>query len=244
MPKKVPTNNKQLNKDRALLSKMLKAKYNRFPPPFDANPVFTRKFRYQAQASESKDGDYITMASLQNLQFIQDNTQSAGMGYFSAVRLRRVEIWANASSSNTMNSISLDWLSNDAPNKQIAATGNSIDPAHLDLKPPKLSAAGRWYAGQLLAQNTPTSIVASTPYAFAIQTSAAGAICEITLDFTLFDYDTLNNPFAVTSTGSAQTYSLVTNSYLDNTSVSLGNGTKNWLVQHMVNVSPGYIVSW
>jgi hypothetical protein len=235
---------KQVKKDRALLSKMLREKDSRIPPPFNANPVFTRKFRYQAAASENKDGDYITMGSLQALQFIQGTNTSAS-GYFSSIKLRQVEVWANASGTNTLNSISLDWLSPDSPNQQIAATGNTLDPAHIKVRPPKNSAAGRWYAGQLLAQNTPTTIVNSTPYAFAIQTSAAGAIVEITLDFTIFDYDSLNNQFSmVTPAAGVTLYTIVTNQYLDNTSVSLGSGTKNWAVQHMVNVGAGYVSTW
>lgn len=221
---------------------MLRERNASFPAPFVANPVFTRKFRFQAVSSEAKDADYVTMASLQNLQFIPTSGTTA-LGAFSAIRLKSVEVWGNASGANTLNTISLDWLSPDAPNKEIAVIGNTVQPAHLKVKPPKYAAAYRWYAGQLLAQNTPTSIVASTPYAFAIQSSTAGAMIEVTVDFTLFDDDTLNNPFAVVCSGGT-TGTLTTNNYLDNTSVSLGNGTKNWSSQNMSNFAAGYVSAW
>jgi hypothetical protein len=240
MPPK--SSSKQLKKDRALLSKMINERDTRFPPPFNSNPIFTRKFRYQCVNAEVKDQDYVTMASLQNLQYIPTSA-TAALGYFSAVRLKQVEIWANASVANTMNTISIDWLSNDGPNRQIAATGNTLEPAHLKVRPPKSCAAGRWYAGQLLAQNTPTSIVATTPYAFAIQSQQSGAICEITVDYTLFDTDSLNNPFALVCAG-ATAGNLTTNAYLDNTSVSLGNGTKNWSLLYLIEYAAGYVSAW
>jgi hypothetical protein len=213
-----------------------------FPGKYLANPVFRRKFRYQAQASESKDQDYVTMGSLQALMLIP-NSATAGGGAFSAIRLRSVEVWADSSATNTLSTIGLDWLSPDAPNTQVNATGNSFRPAHFKAIPPKNSAAGRWYAGQLLAQNTPTSIYSSTPYAFALISTVAGAICEIDLEFTFIDSDSLNNPFGITLTGGlANTLSY--NNYLDNTSVSLGNGTKNWLIQGVANACNGYVATW
>jgi hypothetical protein len=219
-------------------------KSSMFPGPYVQSPVFRRKLRYQAQGTESKDADYVTMASLQNLLYIQSNSSTVANGYFSAIRLNSVEVWADSVNSNSFTTIGLDWLSPDAPNKQTNATGNSFRPAHFKVKPPKECAAGKWYAGQLLAQGTPTSIVASSPYAFALLTSQSGAILEIDLSFTVFEYDTLNNPFVVTTAGGGQANTLTYNSYLDNTSVSLGNGTKNWLIQGVVNISPGYVSSW
>jgi hypothetical protein len=215
---------------------------SRFPGPYVMNTVFRKKFRYQSQASETKDADYITMGSLQNLMAVTSSGTS-GAGLFSAVRLRAVEIWADSSATNNLSTIGLDWLSPDAPNKQINATGNSFQPAHIRAVPPKNSAAGRWYAGQLPAQGTPTSIVNSTPYAFSIISNVSGAIIEIDLEFTIFDYDSLNNPFALTLTG-GQSNTVPYNAYLDNTSVSLGNGTKNLLIQGVANTFTGYISSW
>jgi hypothetical protein len=215
---------------------------SRFPGPYVMNPVFRKKFRFQAQTNESKDADYVTMASLQNLMCLV-TSGTTGYGFFSAVRLRAVEIWADSSSSNNLSTIGIDWLSPDAPNQQINATGNSFQPAHIRAVPPKNSAAGRWYAGQLLAQNTPTSIVSTSPYAFSIVTNISGTIVEIDLEFTMFDYDTLNNPFSCTLTG-GQSGTVAYNSYLDNTSVSLGNGTKNLLILGVSNVTTSYISSW
>lgn len=207
-----------------------------------SNPVFRRKIRYQAQNSESKDADYVTMGALQALMFIP-NSATAGGGAFSAIRLRSVEVWADSSATNTLSTIGLDWLSPDAPNSQVNATGNSFRPAHFKAIPPRNSAAGRWYAGQLLAQNTPTSIVTTTPYAFSLISTVAGAICEIDLEFTWFDYDSLNNPFGMILSGAVANV-LQFNSYLDNTSVSLGNGTRNWLVQGVASTAAGYVAAW
>jgi hypothetical protein len=214
---------------------------SRFPGKYVANPVFRRKFRYQAQAAETKDQDYVTMGSLQNLMYI-GLTGTTGYGVLSAIRLKSVEVWADSSATNTLTTIGLDWLSPDAPNKQVSSTGNSFTPAHFKAIPPKESAASRWYAGQLLAQNTPTSIVASTPYAFGL-IAPAGAVCEVDLEFTLFDNDALNNPFSVIGSGISAGVFYV-NSYLDNTSVSLGNGTKNWLIQGLAAVEPAYVSAW
>jgi hypothetical protein len=214
------------------------AEKNEFPGRYVANPVFRRKFRYQAQASETKDSDYVTMGSLQNLQYVAYSA-TGGSCLFSAVRLRSVEVWADSSATNTLSTIGLDWLSADSPNKQVNATGNAMHPAHFKVRPPKGSIADRWTAIQLPVpgvSGTPNA----TPYAFALISSVAGAICDVELEFTLFDYDTLNNPPTVVTAGA--TLGLVyTNSYLDNTSVSCGSGTKNWLVQGMANTLPAYI---
>jgi hypothetical protein len=210
-----------------------------FPSRYIANPIFRRKFRYQAQASESKDADYVTMGSLQNLMGIL-LSGTTGTTLFSAVRLRSVEVWADSSATQTLSTIGLDWLSSDTPNTQVNATGNAFRPAHFKAIPPKNSVAGRWYAIQLLAPGTPTSLPSTTPYAFSLISTVAGAICDVEFEFTLFDYDTLNNPPNTTNSGGT-VGTLVCNSYLDNTSVSLGNGTKNWLLQGMSNISSFYI---
>jgi hypothetical protein len=217
--------------------------YKPFPGPYNANPVFRKKFRYQAAASETKDQDYVTMGSLQSLLLNGSTNNSAGLHLFSAVRLISVEVWADSSATNTLSTIGLDWLSPDAPNCQVNATGNSFHPAHFKAFPPKESAASRWYAGQLLAQNTPTSIVSTTPYAFALLSTVAGAICEVTLEFTLFDSDTLNNP-ANLSSASITAGLMYYNQHLDNTSVSLGAGTRNWVVQGVSNTAVSYVSSW
>jgi hypothetical protein len=214
----------------------------KFPPKYVSNPVFRRKIRYQAQATETKDQDYVTMGSLQNLQTYV-GASTSGVGMWSAVKLNSVEMWADASANQTMVTIGIDWLSPDAPNMQITATGNAFTPAHFKVRPPKFSAASRWYAGQLLAQNTPTSLANTTPYAFGILNTVAGAIIEVDVSFTFFDYDTLNNNFA-TITGSGQANTPGMNAYLDNTSVSLGNGTKNWLVQGFANQVTSYVSGW
>jgi hypothetical protein len=212
-----------------------------FPGRYVANPIFRRKFRYQAQAAESKGQDYITMGSLQNLMYVGVSGTS-GLAMFSSIRLKSVEVWADSSATNTLTTISLDWVSPDAPNAQVAATGNSFSPAHFKAIPPRECAASRWYAGQLLAQNTPTSIVATTPYAFTLAANA-GAICEIDLEFTIFDSDGLNNAATIVSTGTSAGI-IYTNTWLDNTSVSLGNGTKNWLIQGLVSINPSYVSAW
>lgn len=212
-----------------------------FPGSYAANPIFRRRIRYQAQAAETKDQDYVTMGSLQNLMF-NGITGTTGYGIFSAIRLLSVEMWADSSTTNSLTTVGLDWLAPDAPNTQVNATGNSFTPAHFKARPPRGSAAARWYAGQLLAQDGPTSIYSTTPYAFAL-VAPGGAIVEIDLEFTLFDTDSLNNYFSVTGSG-ISAGALYFNQYLDNTSVSLGNGTKNWLIQGMVAYAPGYVSAW
>jgi len=214
----------------------------KFPVPYTSNPVFRKKFRYQAQANEGKDADYITMGSLQNLMFVP-TAGTTGVGLFSAVKLVEVEMWADSSASNTLTTISIDFLSPDSSNQTHSATGNSLMPAHLRVRPPKESAAGRWYAGQLLAQNTPTAIVASTPYAFSLSNTASGAIVDVTVDFTLYDYDSLNNQFTTICAGG--TAGLIAyNNYLDNTSVSLGTGSDNWAVQGVGYAVQNRISAW
>jgi hypothetical protein len=216
---------------------------NPWPGPYKANPIFVKKFRYQAQSSESKDQDYVTMASLQALMLVGSTNNSSGLGFFSAIRLKSVEMWADSSSSNSLTTIGLDWLSPDSPNTQVNSTGNSFHPAHFKTSPPRESAASRWYAGQLLAQNTPTSIVSTTPYAFSLISTVSGAIVEITLEFTIFDQDSLNNPqsFSSATITAGQVYY---NQHLDNTSVSLGAGTRNWVVQGISNSAVAFTSSW
>jgi len=213
---------------------------NPWPGPYKANPIFVKKFRFQAQSSEAKDADYVTMASLQALMLVGSTNNSSGLAFFSAIRLRSVEMWADSSSTNTLTTIGLDWLSPDALNSQVNATGNSFHPAHFKCRPPKESAAARWYAGQLLAQNTPTSIINTTPYAFSLISTVSGAIVEITLEFTIFDQDTLNNPPGLSS-ATITAGQIYYNTSLDNTSVSLGAGTRNWTVQGVSNTAVAYL---
>jgi hypothetical protein len=214
---------------------------NRFPGPYKQNPIFRRKLRYQAQAVETKDQDYVTMGSLQNLMFLGVGSTSA-LGFFSAIKLHSVELWADSSASNSLTTIGIDWLSPDSPNSQVNATGNSFAPAHFKSRPPKNSAASRWYAGQLLTQDGPSSLYTSTPYAFAL-VAPAGTICEIDFSFTLFDTTSLNNPFTCIGSGISAGI-LYFNAFLDNTSVSLGNATKNWAVQGIAASQPCYVSAW
>jgi hypothetical protein len=65
------------------------------PKQIETNPVFTKTFRYEAGAAESKDADVVTWASLQALMF-NGVTGTTGNFVFGGVRLRKIELWVTA----------------------------------------------------------------------------------------------------------------------------------------------------
>jgi hypothetical protein len=208
------------------------------PPPILSTPIYSKTFRYLSTNAESKDADYVTMGSLQNLMYVGGSSMSTGVGFMSAVRVKKVEIWG-LSGASTFGTVGINWIGEHCPNKEHIATGNSVYPAHIVSRPPKNSVASFWYNGQLPGDS---SVPANTPYAFSLQCTASD-IVDVTIDYTIFDNTSLNNPFVVTSAGLTPGL-LFYNTYLDNTSVSLGVGTRNFAIQGVSTLSAGFISAW
>jgi len=207
------------------------------PRPFRSNPTFTRTFRFISGANESKDADLVTVGSLQNLMFIASAAAAAG-SLFASVRLKKVEVWQMAGSA-AFAQIALTWLGDRMPNREISATGTPMVPAHIRARPPRGSFAAMWFGGQLAAP----ALGATNPTLFSL-TTPANSVCDVTVEFQMFDTDSFNNQPTVTTAG-ATAGVLYVNQSLDNTSTTLTAGTKNWTISSAFSsVLNGFISAW
>jgi hypothetical protein len=164
---------------------------------------------------------------------------SSGRALFSAVRLRKVELWG-CSSTSAFQTIGLTWLGPTDSNRSLIASGNQFVPAHIVSRPLKGSDASRWFSGQeefVYGVPTKSNII------FSLQCSA-GDVCDITVDFQINDNDSTDNGSAVTGNSGIGPGYIYTNTYLDNTSSSLSTGTQNWVVSGLAKTTDSYISTW
>ncbi len=83
------------------------------------------------------------------LAFATDANGTQGNTNYTAVRLKRIKMWAVPDPTallayDGMTSCSLEWQSTRGPTTLVSDTGNSFSPAHIDTKPPKDTEASFW----------------------------------------------------------------------------------------------------
>jgi hypothetical protein len=95
-----------------------------------------------------------------------------------------------------------------------------------------------WFDGNELVP----ALGSASPGAFSLS-GPASSIVDVTISFQLVDYSSYEMTGTITTAGTSAGV-LYTNSYLDNTSATLGNGTKNWSVAQTSTTGVGYVSAW
>lgn len=118
----------------------------KFPPTLNLKPVQSRTLRFVCTAAV--DNIPIDRNCMIKLIFATDSNGNSGNTVYTAVRLKRVKIWAGTTSSTpastSMVTAAVEWQSTRGPTTLKSDTGNSFEPAHVDTKPPKESEASFW----------------------------------------------------------------------------------------------------
>jgi hypothetical protein len=112
------------------------------PPPFVPTVSLFHKFRF---SNGGNNGTYIiTRAQMLNLLLVAPTTVTS-VRLFQAIRLRKVEIWANPTAlGSTPSTVSMEWLGENSPSTVISDTTMGVRPAHISSKPPARSSAQWW----------------------------------------------------------------------------------------------------
>jgi len=120
----------------------------RFPQPFRANITYPVIIRYRyIPTTLSSPG--ITRKNLLDI-FVSGATTTSYTRNWSAVKVRKVEIWGGTLSTTATNnvvpytSVSLEWLSTYGPGIVKSDSGNFERPPHISCVPPKQSLSGFW----------------------------------------------------------------------------------------------------
>jgi len=164
---------------------------------------------------------------------------TVGYSVIGAFRLRKVEMWfIGTSQANGMTQGSLTWLGDRTPHRSLQASATTAIPAHIVGIPPKGSFPSMWFDGT----NAVPTYGSASPLMFSVS-GPSSTIVDVTLDFTLVDFLAIEENANLTVSGANAGY-LYVNLYLDNTSSTLGNGTKNIQIQQVNSALAGYISSW
>jgi len=120
------------------------SKPEKFPPALQLKPVLSRVLRFRTANAVSNAP--ITRYSMLKLAFATDANGTQGNTCYSGVRLKRVKIWSTLISSDTAGYVNcaVEWQSLRGPTQMVSDSGNMIEPAHVDTKPPKESEASFW----------------------------------------------------------------------------------------------------
>jgi hypothetical protein len=112
------------------------------PPPFVPTVSLFHKFRF---SNGGNSGTYtIARQQLLNLLLVAQTTVLS-VRLFQAIRLRKVEIWANPTAlGSTPSTVSIEWLGENSPSTVISDTTMGVRPAHISSKPPARSSAQWW----------------------------------------------------------------------------------------------------
>jgi len=123
------------------------------PTAYKADPIQTRKLRFMNTVQVP--GSYtVTIGDLFRTYLLWDTTDL--MPLYAGIRIRRIQVWSlNVTSSNLFTSISLEWLSANAPSTEISRSGDQAHPAYITTQPPDGSLAGFWYSYQNSTLTTP-----------------------------------------------------------------------------------------
>lgn len=138
-----------------------------------------RKFRFESLVSSANTGTQITRGNLLNLLLVNLAGSTTNARLIAGIKVVRFEMWGltNASSTQNLGTISIEWLSQFGPSLEVSDTAiPSIRPPYISSTPPPQSAASFW---SLTGQN-------ESEVLFQLS-SSSGNIVDIVLDVILFD---------------------------------------------------------
>ncbi len=170
------------------------------PPQFDSTIRIKHRFRFSTTSQTTVN---ITRGNLLNLLIEGGSSTTTNHRVISGVKLNRVECWAVSGNSSTdygFTTVSLEWLSNYGPSKEVSDSGNSFNTAHIAAVPPPQSLASFWS----LTGSSESEILMSL-------TSPNGAIWDVWVEMVMYDGET---PVAITTTATP-TFGALYAGYLD-----------------------------
>jgi hypothetical protein len=162
------------------------------PPQYKSSASFLKTLRFQTNASVANVCSSLMLLDL----YVFAQTAIVGARLVSAIKLKRVSIWAPPIASLIPQDAFLEYYSEGsfttgAPSRVYADQSMGADRcAYISVVPPAGSAASFWQSGQSTAQMFKYSV-------------PANSIIEIIAEFVLPDYDTivaLSNPVLVGAT--------------------------------------------
>jgi hypothetical protein len=114
------------------------------PTTYKADPIQVRKFRFQNIASGSTQFS-ITRQKLLSL-FFCNTSGTVNFSAMAGIKIRRIQVWGTGPTATSLNlsPISLQWISENAPEVEISAAGNGNHPSYITSAPPEQSLAGYW----------------------------------------------------------------------------------------------------
>jgi len=113
------------------------------PPPFIPTLKLSHKFRYLNGTSAGSFN--ITRGNLLNT-VLYTPTAMTSVRLFQAVRLKKVEIWANPQALGAAPTVlGLEWVGENAPSTQISDNPMGVRPAYIRALPPP-SSSNRWWS--------------------------------------------------------------------------------------------------
>ncbi len=189
-------------------------------PPYKADPVFTRKLRYVATGALDGVAAVSGIERSDVLNWLAANLSGSTtwVRLCDAVRVKHVTIYgANTAATvpSEMFTVAIEWISSLGPNNLISDTGNAYSPPVVSCDPPKDCLAGFWSN----AGNSESEVLFNL-------TVPAGAIVDVTIEFTLF----LGAGTSVSSSGAGTLRTIAVN-YLD------GNGGGSGVLKPVVSQS-------
>lgn len=145
-----------------------------FPRTFNINPIWRRTLRYSSTTANPVD---ITGRCLLNSILSGISGSTAATNLIESIKVDRLQLYGVIDTSgDTFNSVAIIWKGERSPDKQIVATGNAIEPAYINSRPPPKSLAGFW-----VSNNTDDI----DQVLFTIDPLQAGTIVDLTFSFTL-----------------------------------------------------------
>lgn len=113
------------------------------PPPFVPTLSLSHRFRF---TNTGNSGTFdVTRAQLLNL-LLYTPTASTSVRLFQAVRLKKVDIWANPPALGAApTSVQIEWFGENSPTTIVSDTTMGVRPAHVSSTPPS-SSSNRWWS--------------------------------------------------------------------------------------------------
>jgi len=175
-----------------------------FPPMFKSQIEVSRRFRFQVTSQTATTTSNIRRSDLLNLLMVNLAGGTSSARLIAGVKVRRVEFWGLSNSASVQNTgtISIEWLSQFGPSREISDTAiPSIRPPYLSATPPIQSAASFW---SLTGSN-------ESEVLFTLVATPSGCVIDVFLDIILFDGE---SSVTITTTASGTTGQLYMG-YLD-----------------------------
>jgi hypothetical protein len=156
------------------------------PLPFASTKKISGRARYIVPSAINI-GTPVTRGNMLNMLIMNTGGSTTNYRILNAIRLKSISVWSAETTSGSVSTIDVEWLSNYGPSTVVSDTSVSlIMPAYITSSPPKDSLAQFW---SLSGINESESLY--------LLSAPVGSVIDITYEAILFNGET---PVAVTTT--------------------------------------------